>query len=107
MIHPTKSDAVKSLTPTAEWAWVGSDYSGLDWHSTDVPKPTEAEIDAELARLTAAWEAADYQRKRQAEYPGLDQLIVALWESAVEGRTTSMQALQALREAVKAKYPKP
>jgi len=87
--------------------WVGSDYSGLDWHSTDVPKPSEAEIDAELARLIAAWEAADYQRKRQAEYPGLDALIVALWESVVENRTTAMDAVQAIRQAVKAKYPKP
>lgn len=105
--RPTRFDAVTSLCPTAEWAWIGVDYSGIVWHSPDIVQPTEAEIEAEHARLIAAWEAADYARKRQAEYPGLDQLIVALWEDAVEGRNTAVQSLQALREAIKQKYPKP
>lgn len=105
--HPTRGDALISLCPTAEWVWVGVEYSGIAWHSSDIVQPTEAEIDAEYARLSAAWEAMDYARKRQAEYPSLDQLIVALWEDSVEGRNTSVQALQALREAIKLKYPKP
>jgi hypothetical protein len=41
------------------------------------------------------------------EYPGLDALVVALWEHVIEGRPEFSAELQALRLAVKAKYPKP
>ena len=107
MSAPSSFDAIRSLCPTAEWAWVGSEYSGLEWYSSDVPKPSEAEIEAERLRLHALWEAQDYARKRAEEYPGLDQLIVALWEAQIEGRATTAQEIQALREAIKQKYPKP
>ena len=50
MIH-TKHSALKSLKPSSEYAWVGYDYSNLNWISSD-PKPTETEIDAEVTRLT-------------------------------------------------------
>tara|TARA_R100000322_G_scaffold163300_1_gene126711 strand:- start:915 stop:1274 length:360 start_codon:yes stop_codon:yes gene_type:complete len=50
MIH-TKHSALKSLKPSSEYAWVGFDYSNLNWISSD-PKPTETEIDAEVTRLT-------------------------------------------------------
>ena len=42
-------DAVASLYPTGGYSIRGMDYSGLQWHRTDVPKPTEAEIASELA----------------------------------------------------------
>lgn len=106
MNRPTAADAIRSLRADAEFVWVGIDYAGLVWHAAST-KPTEAEIAAELARLEAAWQAAEYQRQRAAEYPGLDALLVALWESQIEGRPATAAELQALREAVKAKYPKP
>ena len=48
-----------------------------------------------------------YAEKRQAEYPSIDELIVALWEGVVEERMASVTALEGLRQAVKTKYPKP
>ena len=104
---PSAMDALQSLCPTAQWSWVGEDYSGLSWSSPDIAQPSEAEIEAERLRLHALWEAQDYARKRAEEYPGLDQLIVALWEAQIEGRATTAQEIQALREAIKQKYPKP
>ena len=47
-----------------------------------------------------------YAEKRQAEYPSIDELIVALWEGVVEERMASVTALEGLRQAVKTKYPK-
>ena len=107
MSAPSSFDAIRSLCPTAEWAWVGSEYSGLEWYSSDVPKPSEAEIEAERLRLHAEWQATEYQRQRAEEYPGLDALTVALWENLVEGRTEFSADLQAIRLAIKAKYPRP
>ena len=43
-------DAVNSLKPNSEWSWIGDEYSGLNWISSDT-KPTESEINAEIARL--------------------------------------------------------
>jgi hypothetical protein len=48
-----------------------------------------------------------YDEKRKAEYPSIDDLTVALWEAVVEERLASANALEAERQAVKAKYPKP
>ena len=48
-----------------------------------------------------------YAEKRQAEYPSIDELTVALWEGVVEERMASVTALEADRQAVKTKYPKP
>ncbi len=62
----------------------------------------EAEWNAHLAEEAKT----QYQRDRQAEYPSIDQLVVALWEGVVEERMASVTALEGLRQAVKIKYPK-
>tara|TARA_R100001460_G_scaffold80714_1_gene121694 strand:- start:1616 stop:1975 length:360 start_codon:yes stop_codon:yes gene_type:complete len=49
----TRIEALSSLKPTAEWHWIGEDYSGLNWIDSST-KPTEAEIDAEVIRLDNA-----------------------------------------------------
>ena len=67
----------------------------------------QSAVDVETARLQAEQDATKYQRDRAAEYPSLDELIVALWEGVVEERMASVTQLEALRQAVKAKYPKP
>ena len=67
---------------------------------------TQSLVDEEVARLQAELDATKYQRDRQAEYPSIDELIVALWEGVVEERMASVTALEGLRQAVKDKYPK-
>jgi len=66
----------------------------------------ESAIATEEARLQAEWDAQEYARNRQAEYPPLNDLIVALWENVVEERAASVISLEATRQAIKAKYPK-
>ena len=67
----------------------------------------QALVDTETARLQAEYDAQEYARLRKAEYPSIDELIVALWEGVVEERMASVTALEGLRQAVKDKYPKP
>ena len=43
---------------------------------------------------------------RKAEYPSLDDLVVALWEGVVEERMAAVTSLEAERQAVKDKYTK-
>ena len=48
----------------------------------------------------------NYAEKRQAEYPSIDELVVALWEGVVEERMASVTESEGIRQEVKTKYPK-
>jgi hypothetical protein len=48
----TMADVLQSLRPTAEYMTYGNEYSGINWVDQTQTKPTEAEVDAEFARLT-------------------------------------------------------
>ena len=61
---------------------------------------TQQELDTKIAELQAAYDALAYARKREAEYPSIQELVVALYD------TDDKSAIEAKRAAVKAKYPK-
>jgi len=67
----------------------------------------QAAYDAEVSRLEAEHAATQYRRDRAAEYPSIEALVVALWEGVVEERMAAVTALEAIRQQVKARYPKP
>jgi hypothetical protein len=59
---------------------------------------------SDIAAEKAAFEAANsYIDSRKSEYPKVEELIVALWE----GDQAKIDELEAARQAIKAKYPKP
>ena len=60
----------------------------------------ESLISAEISRLQEEWTAQEYARNRQAEYPSIAELTVALYDE--DDKT----AIEAKRAAVKAKWPK-
>ena len=61
----------------------------------------QALVDAEVERLQTEFDAQEYARKREAEYPSIAELTVALYD------TDDKAAIETKRAAVKAKYPKP
>ena len=68
--------------------------------------------EAEKQAIVDEWNAPEvdnrtYDEKRKAEYPSMDELVVALWEAVIEERMASSIDLQGKRTAVKEKYPKP
>ena len=77
-----------------------------EWNSA-LPQPSESAIETAEAEWQAEQDATQYKRDRQAEYPSVDELIVALWEGVVEERMASVTTLEGLRQSVKTKYPKP
>jgi hypothetical protein len=93
----TREDAIYAL--------VGGEISGVTggecfYHSGQTP-PTQAEIDAKLVEMQEEYNAQEYARNRALEYPSIEQLVVALYD------TNDKSAVEAKRAAVKAKYPKP
>lgn len=43
--------AIRSLKPNSEFAFQNDDYATIEWHVLEGKAPTQAEIDAEIARL--------------------------------------------------------
>ena len=43
--------ALQNLRPGSKWTVRGDSYSGIEWKDTVQTKPTEAEVNSEIARL--------------------------------------------------------
>ena len=94
-MKPEKFDAVRSLVD-GNISQLGD--GTINYHSGQKP-PTQAEIDAELKRLQDEYDAQEYARKREAEYPTIQECVHAILDD-------DLTALQEKRQAVKTKYPK-
>ena len=94
-----KPTALKSLQPTAEWILRGEK---IEWLSQDIPQPTDTEIQAEITRLQAEYDANQYQRDRAAEYPPMEDYL----DGVVKGDQAQIDKYIADCLAVKSKYPK-
>ena len=56
--------ALVELRPKSKWSLDGEEYSGLEWHDTEVTKPTETEINNKITELDNA-EAMKLLRKER------------------------------------------
>ena len=99
--HVEKMDAIFSLEPDAKCFGYGNDPQWPENYTGNIP--TETEIQTEIIRLEAQWDAYDYARTRDAEYPSLKDQQDMQFHDAIDGTTTWQDAIQ----AVKTKYPKP
>ena len=93
----TKFNAIHSLVGGG----ITQAYDGsITYHDNQTP-PTDAEIDTELTRLQAEYDAQAYARNRKAEYDALNQLEL-MSDDSINGTTTHKDAIV----AIKAKWPK-
>jgi len=93
-----KGDAIQSLRPNAEFVLRGDE---LEWHDTNQTQPTESEIQAEITRLQAEYDANEYQRQRASEYPSWQKQLEKIYDDGIDAWKTEMV------DPIKAKYPKP
>ena len=92
----TIADALQSLRPKSQFAIRGD---VIEWLDTEQTQPSQSEIDAEVIRLQAEYDAKEYARKRKVDYPTLEECVHAILDD-------TLTDLQAKRTAVKNKYPK-
>jgi hypothetical protein len=95
----TKANALQSLRPGAEWVLRGDD---LEWLDQTQSQPTDAEIDAEVARLTALEPARIATENRRAAYIAEAD---PLFFKAQRGEAT-LDEWQAKVAEIKARFPK-
>ena len=93
-----KAQAILSLRPNAEWVLRGDELEWLDKKQT---QPTNSEIQAEITRLQAEYDANEYQRQRASEYPSWQKQLEKIYDDGIDAWKTEMV------DPIKAKYPKP
>ena len=94
------AQAIQSLAPDAQFKVRGSTTSDIIW--LDDTHPTDAEIQAEVTRLQAVYDAQEYARLRKAKYDLLNQDEMRFDDQA-NSTTTWVDAIN----AIKAAHPKP
>jgi hypothetical protein len=96
----TKAHALESLVPGAQWVLRGDELEWLDQNQT---QPTDAEIDAEVARLTALEPARIATENRRAAYIADADPLFFKWQA---GESTEAE-WKAKRDEIKQRFPKP
>ena len=94
-------EAIKKINPNAQFTVDQNDINQITWLNGTTPIP-KADIEAKMTELQAEYDAEEWKRNRQAEYPTHEDCIHAL----LDGGDT-LTELQAKRTATKNKYPKP
>jgi len=92
-----KIHAIVSLVPNAEV--VVRDNDIVEWINPSVAPITDAQIQAEIVRLQADYDAKQYQRNRARAYPSIVDQLDTLYHGGYDAWKASIQA-------IKNKYPK-
>jgi len=94
-------EAILKIDPNARVSVVGEDINQITWNDGNPNNITKADIEAKTVEVQADYDAEEWKRNRQAEYPTHEDCIHAL----LDGGDT-LTELQAKRTATKTKYPK-
>ena len=93
-------EAILKINPNAQVSVNANDINQITWENGTTPI-SKADIEAKMTELQAEYDAEEWKRNRQAEYPKIDDCIHAL----LDGGET-LENLQTLRQTIKNKYPK-
>ena len=99
-MKPTLYNAVHKLVG-GQLSGSTDDYDTFKYHDGQTP-PTKKEAEAKLAEMVVEYDAQEYARQRQAEYPSVGDQLDMLMKDMKNGTKTHQTAC----EAVKTKYPK-
>ena len=94
-----KSDAIMSLDSNCQFSVDNDVVSFLPLIGNTYSNPTLAEIDAEVIRLQAAYDAKAYARSRATEYPSIADQLDDIYHNGID-------AWKATIKTTKDKYPK-
>ena len=94
------SDAIYAINPSAKFIIRANDIDKITW-TDGTTAISKSDIQTKMNELQAEYDAEEWKRNRQAEYPTHDDCIHAL----LDGGDT-LTNLQAKRQTIKDKYPK-
>ena len=90
--------AVLAINPSAQLSVNAEDYDQIIWHAGTTPI-SKSDIQAKQAELKADYDAKEYQRKREKEYPSIADQLDDLYHNGIDGWKSTIKV-------TKDKYPK-
>jgi hypothetical protein len=99
----TIAQALMNLRPNSNWSM---NNEIITWEDTEQTEPTQAEIDAEVIRLQAEYDANQHQRDRQSNYPNLAEQFDLLWHAIDADTLDKTSDFYTTLKAVKDAHPK-
>lgn len=93
------SEIILKLCPNAEFVVYENNIDKIEWHSSEIEKPSRQKILDEIEKLK---NKNNYELKRKKEYPNIiDQLDMIYWDS-INGTQNWVSKISEIKE----KYPK-
>jgi hypothetical protein len=93
-------DAIKAINSNAEATVYGNDIDTctINWNDGTTPISKE-DIKTKMAELQTAYDAKEYQRKREKEYPSIADQLDDIYHNGIDGWKATIKT-------TKDKYPK-
>tara|TARA_B100000575_G_scaffold202896_1_gene164518 strand:- start:98 stop:388 length:291 start_codon:yes stop_codon:yes gene_type:complete len=93
-------EAILKINPDAVATVSGEDINTceIEWHNGTTPI-SKSDIEAKMNELQAEYDAEEWKRNRQAEYPSIIDQLDDIYHNGIDGWKTTIKA-------VKDKYPK-
>ena len=91
-------DAILNINPNAKVTIQGNDFDQITWHDGTTPI-SKADIEAKMVELQADYDAKQYQRDRELEYPSMADQLDDIYHNGID-------AWKATIKTIKDKYPK-
>lgn len=98
--------ALHSLRPGSEWVLINNDYNQIRWVVEPDVIPTLSEVNAEIERLQAEYDAKEYQRIRAKKYPSIGDQLDMLWHAIDTNSLDKTSDFYTTLKSVKDSYPK-
>ena len=97
--------AILAINPDAQVVINGEDIDQITWYA-GTAVISKADIQAKMAELEIAYDAKNYQRQRQPEYPAIGEQLDMLWHAIDDGTLDKTSDFYTSLKATKDKYPK-
>ena len=91
--------AILAINPSAQVSVNAEDLDQITWHG-GTAVISKSDIQAKQAELKTAYDAKEYQRKREKEYPSMADQLDDLYHNGIDGWKATIKV-------TKDKYPKP
>ena len=99
-------DAIRALDSTAEVSVSNEDLDKIIWHDTNPNNITVEQIKTKQTELIAEYDALQYQRDREPDYPNLAEQFDLLWHAIDADTLDKTSDFYTTLKAVKDAHPK-
>lgn len=86
-------EAIVAINSDAQATVTDNDYDKIVWTTGTTPI-SKSDLEAKVAELQTAYDAKNYQRQRQAEYPSIVDQLDDIYHNGVDGWKATIKAVK-------------